>query len=223
MSKKRVLEHGMQRRGFVTVDDEATKGAVVGENVYNADGTLFNPSAVVTEIIETIKNSNPNNIARTLWRLILEIPANIVNLAALNEIGFATRISDSSEWANREIFGTFGRIEVSDGDGVGSELNTTLNSGEDIALNIGGNARLNSFENITLNSGVIVTLNLDGFATLNDLSSGNPIIQLGAWPTVQNSIDSDLTYTIHLGEQLIVYDSFDIEGTLNIDGDLVIL
>lgn len=169
---KRVLEWGMQRRSFVQVEDGATKGAKVGTNVYNADGSVWDPTAVVTEIVEAQSAAaNPNSVFRTLWKLILEIPANIVSLAALSGIGFATRISAGGDWANRVIVGTFGRIDVADGDGV----------------------------------------------------TGDPVINLGDWPTVQNSIEVGLEYTIPLGHQLIVYDEFDNAGDLTVDGDLIIL
>ena len=222
MSIRKALEWGHQRRGFFRIDDEATKGGTIGENIYNEDGSLFVPEEIVTEIIEENTPSNPG-IASTLWRLILEIPANIVSLAALTGIGFSTRISATGDWANRTITGTFGRIEVKSGNGVGDELNVTLNSSADVTLNLDGVASLNSGFGVFLNSGEPVTLNLDGFATLNEISDGNPVINLGPWPTVQNSIGSGLEYEIPLGEQLIVYDSFDVVGTLIIEGDLVLL
>ena len=43
------------------------------------------------------------------------------------------------------------------------------------------------------------------------------------WLPVKNSIASGETLTIDAGYQIIVYDSFDIVGTLNLNGDLVIL
>ena len=52
MGKKRVMLWGPQRRGFVKIDDEATKGATVGKDLFNADGTLFDPSVLITEILK---------------------------------------------------------------------------------------------------------------------------------------------------------------------------
>lgn len=49
------------------------------------------------------------------------------------------------------------------------------------------------------------------------LVAGNP------WPVVKNSIAVSETLTIPTGYQLIVFDSFGIDGTLNADGELVIL
>lgn len=79
MAKKRVLEHGMQRRGFVTVDDEATRGATIGENVYNEDGTLFVPGETVGGTVEDPDTPNPS-IGATIWSFILSIPQNVLNV-----------------------------------------------------------------------------------------------------------------------------------------------
>lgn len=43
------------------------------------------------------------------------------------------------------------------------------------------------------------------------------------WPMVKNSIALGEELTIPAGYQLIVSDSFDVDGTLNADGELVIL
>lgn len=43
------------------------------------------------------------------------------------------------------------------------------------------------------------------------------------WPMVKNSIALGEELTIPVGYQLIVSDSFDVDGTLNADGELVIL
>ena len=79
MGMKRVLLWGPQRRGFVKIDDEATKGATVGENLFNADGTLFDPSVLITEIVESTVDSIPSFFA-TIWRLIQEIPQTVKDI-----------------------------------------------------------------------------------------------------------------------------------------------
>lgn len=43
------------------------------------------------------------------------------------------------------------------------------------------------------------------------------------WPMVKKSVDLAESVTIPTGYQLIVFDSFGIDGTLNADGELVIL
>ncbi|RZZ85695.1 hypothetical protein [Pseudoxanthomonas winnipegensis] len=44
MSKIRVQRY--QTLGYATVDDGATQGATIGEDVFNADGSLFSPLQV---------------------------------------------------------------------------------------------------------------------------------------------------------------------------------
>jgi hypothetical protein len=197
---RKVLEWGMQRRGFVRVEENATEGAVVGKNVFNPDGTLWNSEEVITRIVSEVNSdSGSNSKYIAIWRFLREIPINIKNLAAMAGIGFAARISSAGEWANRTITGTVGRIEVESGDGVPVNEKWEMNSGDIWEMNSGGAWGLNA------------------------LTEGNPIIQLGPWPTVQNSIESGLEYIIPLGHQLIVFDSFDVDGTLEVNGDLVIL
>lgn len=115
---KRVLEAGHQRRSHVRLQQDSTKGATIGTDVYDADGNLWDPESVVVEVIEEIEAETPTpSVYQTIWRLILEIPPNIVSLAALSGVGFATRLSSASDWANRVITG-IGRIKVVNGDGV---------------------------------------------------------------------------------------------------------
>jgi hypothetical protein len=46
---------------------------------------------------------------------------------------------------------------------------------------------------------------------------------ISPWPMVLNSVPTGETCTIPAGYQLIVSGSFDVDGTLNADGELVIL
>lgn len=182
MAKKRLLEWGFQRRGFVTVDDEATKGGRIGVDILNADGTLFDPTTEVTRIIEEVINSDPPIIppstTSTIWRFILEIPANILSLAALAGIGFATRINAAGDWANRVITGATGRITVVSGDGIGVNVGLTLNSGGAVEFNLSEFVTLNAGGNVDLNSGSIVEFNIGGDVDLNALTVGDPVIDL---------------------------------------------
>ncbi len=88
MAKRRVPLHG-KPQGYVVVDDEATKGATVGTNLYNADGSLYVPPT-------TAAPSGGTSIAATLWSLVQNIPANIRALAALTTSGFVRRASDGT-------------------------------------------------------------------------------------------------------------------------------
>lgn len=70
MSMRVALWNGVGK--FATVEQWATRGATVGTNVFNADGTLYVP-ATPAAAGET----------RLLWDLVLDIPANVLAVAAL--------------------------------------------------------------------------------------------------------------------------------------------
>lgn len=55
------------------------------------------------------------------------------------------------------------------------------------------------------------------------LDATNYARAISPWPMVKNSVALTETCTIPVGYQLIVADSFTVDGTLNIDGELVIL
>jgi hypothetical protein len=170
MAKRRVSLWGQFKDRFVLIEERATEGATVGTDLYWPDGSIVTESEITGG--SASGPSSTTSIASTIWRLIREIPANIVSLAALAGTGFAVRISSADAWANREITGTFGRIDISDGDGV----------------------------------------------------AGNPVIDLGNWPTVRNNIGTGLEYIIPEGEQLIVFREFVLDGgDLIIEGELVII
>ncbi|GAB2619760.1 hypothetical protein [Novilysobacter erysipheiresistens] len=69
MSKRKVPLWG-NPRNFALVDTDATRGATIGENVYNADGSLFEPGTVATPAAGQAS-------AVVIWRRVLEIPANV--------------------------------------------------------------------------------------------------------------------------------------------------
>ena len=75
-------------RKVIDIEAGATKGATVGVNVWNQDGTLFVPASGGTP--------TPGGGYVTYWRFILEIPANIVALAALTGTGIVRRTGDST-------------------------------------------------------------------------------------------------------------------------------
>lgn len=62
---------------FIRVEPDATRGATVGVDVYNADGSLFVPAAAAVEEGET----------RLLWSLLLDIPANVDALGEASGLG----------------------------------------------------------------------------------------------------------------------------------------
>lgn len=174
MGKKvRIALHGEQRRS-VMVDLQATNGAVVGNNLRWADGSLVTDSQIRNTPGSSTGGSTTvigGSSGVSLWQLIVGIPAYIDSLASLATVGFVVRKSDGSA-ATREIQGTAGRITTLDGDGA----------------------------------------------------AGNAIINLGAFPTVQNGVYNGEVGTIPELHQMIVVDEFIFDdGILNIDGELVVL
>lgn len=69
--------------GFIDIDPRATYGATIGTNVYNADGTLFEPNTAATP--------SESGVSVTLWRFVQEIPANVIGLAALSGNGYVVK------------------------------------------------------------------------------------------------------------------------------------
>ena len=64
-------------RKVIDIDPSATRGATVGVNVWNQDGTLFVPAA----------GGGGSGVSVTAWELILNIPPNVVALANVSGTG----------------------------------------------------------------------------------------------------------------------------------------
>ncbi|WP_433897407.1 hypothetical protein [Stenotrophomonas geniculata] len=97
MAKQRVPLH-QNPRNFVTVEDGATKGAQVGVDLLGPDGQVLRPD----QIINPTTSTDPNANRWTVWKLIREVPANLVKIAALVGKGFLIRRADG-EWALRTL------------------------------------------------------------------------------------------------------------------------
>ncbi|KRG61617.1 hypothetical protein [Stenotrophomonas maltophilia] len=110
MAKQRVPLH-QNPRNFVTVEDGATKGAQVGVDLRGPDGTVLRPD----QIINPTTSTDPNANRWTVWKLIREVPANLVKIAALVGKGFLIRRTDG-EWALR-TFQQGPGIEIANPDG----------------------------------------------------------------------------------------------------------
>jgi len=78
-----------QPRSFTTVEDGATRGAVIGRNVWNDDGSLFEPAAAATP-------AQGNDVAVTLWRLVREIPLNVKALELAEGAGLFAVTGDGT-------------------------------------------------------------------------------------------------------------------------------
>ncbi len=97
-------------RNFATVEDGATKGAQLGTDLRGPDGQLLRPEQIINPATSTGSQNQ-----RTVWKQILEIPANIRKIAALVGKGFAVRQNDG-EWALRTLQ-PGDAIEIQNGDG----------------------------------------------------------------------------------------------------------
>lgn len=81
---------------FATVENGATKGAVIGRDVLNADGTLFVPAEPAAAA------------SRVLWNGIVDVPPNVAALATLSGAGFlrlAGTALTASPIANADLAG----------------------------------------------------------------------------------------------------------------------
>ncbi|MDC7800307.1 hypothetical protein PQS91_10650 [Stenotrophomonas geniculata] len=110
MAKHRVPLH-QNPRSFTTVEEGATKGAQVGVDLLGPDGQVLRPD----QIINPTTSTDPNANRWTVWKLIREVPANLVKIAALVGKGFLIRRTDG-EWALR-TFQQGPGIEIANPDG----------------------------------------------------------------------------------------------------------
>lgn len=116
------LERFTGNRRVVEIADGATKGATVGvdlfyngvlvlwEDIYNGGGG-GTPSAPGTTI--------------TAWSLILDIPANILSLAALTGTGIVVRTGDST-FELREITSVDGSVTITNPAGVAGNIDLSV-------------------------------------------------------------------------------------------------
>ena len=114
-------------RKVIDIDPSATRGATVGVNVWNQDGTLFVPAA----------GGGGSGVSVAAWELILNIPPNVTALANTSTTGLYA-ITGAGTSATRTIQGTAGRTSVTNGSGVAGDpavdLATLTDSGIGAAL-----------------------------------------------------------------------------------------
>jgi hypothetical protein len=113
------------------IPEGGTTGAILGVNLRDSKGRVLQPSEVLNPTDDGVRPT-----ASTIWRLIREIPANIVKVAALVGTGFTTRGGDG-EWHQRTLQPGTG-IDVQNGDGVTDDPSIALadlpNSGTGTAI-----------------------------------------------------------------------------------------
>lgn len=102
----------------VLLNDAATEGATLGINLYGPDGKLLKASQIINP------PADDGGAAATVWKLIREVPANLVRIAALEGKGIAVR-QENGEWVLRLVEPGDGII-VQDGDGEGGNIVVAL-------------------------------------------------------------------------------------------------
>lgn len=165
----------------VQIDADATEGAVVDKDLRWFDGSVVKESEIRNTAVTVVTETGQviQDVALTIWSLILQIPAFIKNIGNLTGTGLIARISAGGDAAVRTIQGTPNEIIVTNGDGV----------------------------------------------------AGDPVISIdplfggvgGDWPIIKDYIGALETFTVPLNFQMLVWKSFDIIGSLTVDGKLIIL
>ena len=89
----RVALHGTSNNRGVLIDSGATEGSVVGRDLRWPDGTFVQPAQIINTQT-TITAPPPSAIQPTLWGLILDIPAKIINFLALAGTGLIHQVDD---------------------------------------------------------------------------------------------------------------------------------
>ncbi len=104
MAKIEVVMQGGLRR-IVDLDLKATSGATIGKDVFNPGGSLFVPAQQTPG--PPIAGGGGGGggggppVSISDWALLMNIPQNIVDLAALTGGGFAWRDPDDGHWELR--------------------------------------------------------------------------------------------------------------------------
>ncbi|MDH1192546.1 hypothetical protein [Stenotrophomonas sp. GD03958] len=174
MAKQRVPLH-QNPRSFTTVEEGATKGAQVGVDLRGPDGTVLRPD----QIINPATSTDPNATRWTVWKLIREVPANLVKIAALVGKGFAVRRGDG-EWALRTLQEGAG-IDITNPDGEGGNpaigLEDVPNSGAGtlLAITVDSKGRVVGRRDATI-TGTAQQIDVAN----GDASAGLPTLSLAA-------------------------------------------
>ena len=134
----------------IELDPRATWGATIGQNVFNADGTLFVPAT-----------GDSTGIPITAWSLILDIPANVTALAETSTTGLYV-VTGAGTSVTRTIAAVSGQTTVSNGSGVSGNPTVGL---ADVADAGGGVLQKTAFDSKGRRTG-------SSSATTDDLTEG---------------------------------------------------
>lgn len=77
------------------IETDATVGATLGVNLYWPDGALVSPDDFAA-LASTDPVQQPDEDRMTLWRLLLEVPANVEAIASLAAAGIVRRAGDGT-------------------------------------------------------------------------------------------------------------------------------
>ncbi|RRU05596.1 hypothetical protein [Stenotrophomonas sp. 278] len=201
-TKKRVPLH-QNPRGFVDVDPDATEGAILGVNLRDPAGNVIPASAVLNSA--NSGGGGTNTISSTVWKLIREIPANIVKLAALAGKGIAVRLSNG-EWVLRTLQQAPGiGITITNGDGEGGDPTIGLadlanaGTGSLLALTRDGKGRVTGTKAATI-TGTTNQINV----TNGDAVAGLPTLSLATAVMVSLSKADSAVQSVVAGSGITV-------------------
>ena len=113
------LERFTGNRRVVELEDGATKGATVGENLY------YNGVVVLWEDIYNWPANSAPTVGASAWSLLLDIPPNVTALANTSTTGIYV-ITGAGTSATRDIVSTDGSITITNPDGVAGDIDLSV-------------------------------------------------------------------------------------------------
>lgn len=104
--KARVPKHG-NPTGYVVVETEATVGATIGTNLFNADGTKFDLGTFTQQVVERQSagvETSPSGANVIAWTAVQNVPANLKAAALVATDGFLRK--SGATWTASPIVNT---------------------------------------------------------------------------------------------------------------------
>lgn len=199
MTKRRVPIWG-KPQGYVAIDDAATDGAVLGENLRWPNGELVKK--------EELAGSAPvdDENKRTLWKLLLQVPANVVALAKATGAGFFAVKSDGTGAFRSIVSADDDRILVTNNAGEAGDPTIDLAPVPDSG---GGTLQKTAFDAYGRNTGTSAATTTDlpeggnlyftvarAIAAVGDVGGGEILVADGISPPVMltNESETDFLY-----------------------------